>query len=103
LIRPEVVDPKSIAQHLRALRDENLTNLDDVISESVAVSGLSAKVSAKAGERGSRSMAQFLTHYYTEHLRFRFGEAEKRGLQHFAHLCVRYSVLSKRDRALILV
>ena len=36
LIRPEVVDAKSIAQHLRALRDENLTHLDDLISESVA-------------------------------------------------------------------
>src|SRR5213075_3491391 len=33
LIRPEVADAKSVAQQLRALRDENLTNLDDLIGE----------------------------------------------------------------------
>ena len=37
LIRPEVVDAKSVAQRLRALRDENVTNLEDLISDSVAV------------------------------------------------------------------
>ena len=93
LIRPEVVDAKSVAQRLRALRDENLTNLDDLVSDSVA-GGV---------EQDSRSMTEFLTQYYSEHLRFSFGEAEKQGLEHFAHLCVRHCVLPRRDRTFTLV
>lgn len=93
LIRPEVVDAKSVAQHLCALRDENLTNLDDLISESVA-GGV---------DPGYRSMTEFLTHYYREHLRFSFAEAEKQGLQRFAHLCVRHGVLSRRGCTFTLV
>jgi chorismate dehydratase len=93
LIRPEVVDAKSVAQHLRALRDENLTDLDDLISEAVA-GGV---------EPDSRSTTEFLTQYYSEHLRFSFGEAEKEGLDHFARLCVRHGVLPGRDRTFTLV
>jgi chorismate dehydratase len=93
LIRPEVVDAKSVAQRLRALRDENVTNLDDLVSDSIA-GGV---------ERDSRSMAEFLMQYYGEHLRFSFGEAEKQGLEHFAHLCVRHGVLPSRDRTFTLV
>ena len=105
LIRPEVVDAKSVAQHLRALRDENLTNLDDLISESVAGGGMSAVALAKADDAGRRMKfdREFLAHYYREHLRFSFGEAEKQGLQRFAHLCVRHGVLSRRDRTFTLV
>ena len=36
LIRPEVRDFKSVANRLRALRDENLANLDQLIAEVVA-------------------------------------------------------------------
>jgi predicted solute-binding protein/REP element-mobilizing transposase RayT len=90
LIRPEVVDAKSVAQRLRALRDENLTNLDDLVSDSFA----------GGGERDSRSMTEFLTQYYSEYLRFSFGETEKQGLEHFAHLCVRHGLLPRRDRTL---
>jgi len=32
LVRPEVVDPKSIADRLRALRNKNLTNIDNLIA-----------------------------------------------------------------------
>src|SRR5207244_1565007 len=35
LIRPEVADPKQIANRLRALRNENLDNLDHLIPELV--------------------------------------------------------------------
>ena len=42
-------------------------------------------------------MTEFLMQYYGEHLRFSFGEAEKQGLEHFAHLCVRHGVLPSRD------
>lgn len=93
LIRPEVVDAKSVAQRLRALRDENVTNLEDLISDSVAC----------GVEQDSRSMTEFLMQYYGEHLRFSFGEAEKQGLEHFAHLCVRHGVLPSRDRTFTLV
>jgi chorismate dehydratase len=93
LIRPEVVDAKSVAKRLRDLRDENLSNLDALITEFVA----------RSVDPGSRSMTEFLGHYYREHLRFSFGEAEKQGLQHFAHLCVRHGVLSSRDRTFTLV
>jgi hypothetical protein len=36
LIRPEVGDAKSIAQRLRGLRDENLTDIQAVVSDAVA-------------------------------------------------------------------
>src|SRR5262245_61242764 len=36
LIRPEVADPKRIADRLRSLRDENLANLDNLIPEAIA-------------------------------------------------------------------
>jgi chorismate dehydratase len=95
LIRPEVADAKSVAERLRALRDENLTNLDDLIGEAVV----------KLDDPGGNVEVdrQFLTGYYRKHLRFSFGEPEKQGLEHFAHLCVRHGVLPKRDRTFTLV
>ena len=105
LIRPEVVDAKSVAQRLRALRDENVTNLDNLVSDSVAGGGESIVALAKADEPGQRQDVDpaFLTGYYSEHLRFSFGEAEKQGLEQFAHLCVRHGVLPSRDRTFTLV
>jgi len=93
LIRPEVVDAKSVARRLRALRDENLTNLDHIVSDAVA-GGV---------EQDSRSMAEFVTQYFSKHLRFSLGGTEKQGLEHFAHLCVRRGVLPRHDRTLTLV
>src|SRR5207249_6772347 len=83
LIRPEVADAKSVAQRLRALRDENLTNLDDLIEEAVAGVGLSAVASAKTDEPGPRKELnrEFLLRYFRKHLRFSFGNKEKQGLQ----------------------
>jgi len=85
LVRPEVVGPKSIAGRLRRLRDSNLANIDSLIA------------GEKEFDRG------FCARYYREHLRFSFGEAEKQGLEHFAHLCVRHCVLPRRDRTFTLV
>jgi predicted solute-binding protein len=79
LIRPEVVDPKSIANRLRALRDENLAHLDRLI----------------ATEKGFES--GFLARYYREHLRFSLGGREKEGLRAFANLCGRHDLLPKRE------
>ena len=81
LVRPEVVDPKSIADRLRALRDQNLTNIDNLIANE------------KEFDRG------FCDRYYREHLRFNFGEREKKGLRAFHQLCQKHELLAKREIA----
>jgi chorismate dehydratase len=85
LIRPEVGDPKTIANRLRVLRDENLTDLDELIAEVVA----------GVGDPGAREKfdPEFYSRYYHEHLRFSFGKKEKKGLQTFAQLCVKRGLL----------
>jgi predicted solute-binding protein len=91
LVRPEVTGPEQIANRLRALRDENLAHLDRLIEDAVA--GGDDPDQRKAVNR------EFLSRYYREHLRFRFGEKEKEGLRVFADLCERRSLLPKRDLA----
>jgi chorismate dehydratase len=88
LIRPEIADAKSIAHRLRELRDKNLASLDDVIAEVAGVADLDDR----------KLTQEFLTRYYRSHLRFSFGENEKRGLQYFAKLCARDGGLSGRHR-----
>lgn len=85
LVRPEVVDPKPIANHLRALRDENLTGIDELIAEE------------KEFDR------KFCRRYYRENLRFGFGEEEKKGLRTFGKLCVKQGLLSARELVFDLV
>ena len=46
-----------------------------------------------------RPFREFLSRYYTEHLRFGFVEKEKEGLRIFANLCIKHGLLSKRDLA----
>jgi chorismate dehydratase len=101
LIRPEVADPKLIANRLRVLRDENLENLDHVIAEVIAGVGLSRRSSkAKADDPGHPEITrQFLSAYYHEHLRFSFEKAEKEGLRTFAQLCAKRGLVEKRDLA----
>jgi chorismate dehydratase len=91
LIRPEVADPKQIANLLRALRDTNLANLDNLVAEVVA--GVADPGQRKGVDR------EFLLRYYTEHLRFSFVENEKEGLRIFANLCTKHGLLPKRDLA----
>ena len=79
LIRPEVVDPKEIADHLRRLRNENLGDIDNLI----------------AAEK--QFDPQFCSHYYRNNLRFGLGEKEKEGLRTFAQLCAKNGLLPKRD------
>ncbi len=81
LIRPEVVDPKAIADCLRALRDENLANIDKLIAEEKDFD------------------PAFCARYYREHLRFNFGEKEKEGLRTFQGLCEKHGLLPKRKIA----
>jgi predicted solute-binding protein len=95
LVRPEVADPKQIANHLRALRDENLASLDELIGGTVA----------EFADRGQwkELNQEFLSRYYRNHLRFSFGEKEKQGLRAFANLCANHGLLPKRDLTLNLV
>jgi chorismate dehydratase len=94
LIRPEVADAKQIANRLRALRDENLVNLNKIIGEVVA---------GGADSGDPKLNQQFLFRYYRENLRFSFGEKEKEGLRIFANLCAKHSLLPKRNLALRVV
>ena len=89
LIRPEVLDAKSIAQRLRGLRDENLADIEVIVSD--------------AADNKQKITAEFLVRYYNEHLRFGFGTPEKQGLQTFADLCAKHGVLPKRAREFSLV
>ncbi len=75
LIRPEVANSKVIAEQLRALRDRNVENLDEVI---------------RAQENFA---ADFCSFYFRECLRFAFGEPEKAGLLRFRALCEKHGLL----------
>lgn len=77
LIRPRVAEAKTIANHLRQLRDNNIANLDKLIADQTAFE------------------AEFCRRYYREHLQFDFADAEKKGLQLFANLCAKHGLLEK--------
>jgi chorismate dehydratase len=85
LVRPEVVDPKPIADQLRALRDKNLANLNQLVSSE------------------SEFDRAFCDRYFHEHLRFNFGEREKQGLRKFSELCQKHELLPKREIAFSVV
>jgi chorismate dehydratase len=93
LIRPEVLDTKSIAQRLRELRDENLADIAAIVSDAMA----------DAAHNKQTITQEFLDRYYHEYLRFGFGAREKQGLQTFADLCAKHGVLPKRGRDFSLV
>ncbi len=69
LIRPEVRDSESLAEHLRKLRDENLADIERIVAEE------------KEFEH------DFCRRYYRENLRFNFGKEEKQGLTEFHKRC----------------
>ncbi len=81
LIRPGVVDAGTIAKSLRALRDENLAKIDNLIAEEKEFDH------------------EFCALYYAEHLRFNFGEREKEGLREFQRLCQRHGLLPKEAQS----
>ncbi|MEY2545050.1 MAG: chorismate dehydratase [Verrucomicrobiota bacterium] len=84
LVRPEVTDV-TIADELRAIRDENLRKIDNVISEQ------------------SQFDPEFCRRYFRENLRFTFGEREKAGLQKFAEACADLNLIAMHPPALELV
>jgi predicted solute-binding protein len=85
LIRPEVANSKSIAGQLRALRNDNLRDIENIIASQ------------------QEFPAEFCRRYYAEHLRFSFGSEEQRGLRAFAELCQKHGLLPKADLVLDLV
>jgi predicted solute-binding protein len=85
LVRPEVADPKPIADRLRAMHDENLAKLDKLIAQQKEFD------------------PKFCDRYYRRHLRFNFGEREKEGLRAFHKLCQEHELLPKRDVAFTVV
>lgn len=85
LVRPEVKNPEAIADRLRALRDKNLSQLDQLIATE------------------KKFDHEFCDRYYREYLRFGFGEEEKRGLRRFVELCQRHELLPKRELVLDMV
>lgn len=93
LIRPEIADAKSIAQRLRGLRDENLSDLTGVVADALA----------DVADHKQEITQEFLDRYYKEHLLFGFGTREKQGLQTFANLCAKHGVLPKGAREFSLV
>jgi chorismate dehydratase len=102
LVRPEVADPRQIANRLRNLRDANLANLDDLIADAIArvdSSRRSPKADADDPGQWEGVDREFLSRYYSEHLRFRYGEKEKEGLRTFASLCMKRGLLPTRDLA----
>lgn len=79
LVRPEVPDPKLIGDRLRALRDENLAKIDNVIADEKEFD------------------PDFCERYYRENLRFNLGEKGKEGLRRFQRLCEKGGLLPTRD------
>jgi len=84
LIRPEIPDANSIAQRLRELRDENLADIEVIVSD--------------AADNKQKLTAEFLIRYYNEDLRFGFGPREKKGLETFAGICAKHGVAATPAR-----
>jgi chorismate dehydratase len=85
LIRPEFGDAKSISDRLRALRDDNVAKIDNLIAEEKEFD------------------PAFCRRYFTEHLRFTFRKEEKEGLRRFQRLCAKHELLPEREVSLELV
>ena len=85
LVRPEVADASSIANKLRALCDANLRNIDILTAQQTDFP------------------REFCHRYWSENIRFSFGEKGKAGLRTFADLCARHGLLPNREPVLRLV
>jgi chorismate dehydratase len=79
LVRPEVIDAELIANRLRALRDENLTDIDTLIADEKDFDH------------------DFCSHYYRENLRFGLGKREREGLRIFQKLCEEHDLIQRRE------
>ena len=85
LIRPEVAEARTVANKLRAIRDRNMANIDELMAAETDFD------------------PNFCKRYYRDHLRFNFGEKEKEGLRAFQRLCEKHGLLPKREIELSVV
>ncbi len=85
LIRPEVEQASDLADRLRAQRDQNLAQLDQLIAQEKEFS------------------PEFCAHYFRECLRFGFAAREKEGLLKFRFLCEKHGLLPANRAPLRLV
>ncbi len=85
LIRPGVRAADSIAARLRAQRDENLRQLDELIARQTTYS------------------PDFCAHYFRECLKYDFGDREKKGLLRFRSLCQKHGILPTTEMPLKLL
>jgi chorismate dehydratase len=77
LMRPELDNAKQIAEHLRALRDDNVTKIEHLIAEQDGFD------------------REFCRRYFRDNVRFTFGEREKQGFQAFAEACANLRLIGK--------
>jgi chorismate dehydratase len=85
LIRPGTPNPREIADQLRALCRANISAFDDIIAAH------------------PEFPPEFSHRYFREHLRFTFGDREKRGLLHFRALCQKHGLLPPNATPLRLI
>ena len=85
LARPELENGTVVANELRELRDQNLKDLDTLISEETP---------------GNTTFGNF---YFRECLRFHFGAKEKEALRRFHGLCAERSLINKSSLELNLI
>jgi len=82
LVRPEVDQAGHLGEQLRSVRDSNLANLARLVDQQPKVD------------------REFCRRYYTEHLRFNFGDPEKQGLREFARACRNLGLISSQEVSL---
>ena len=85
LVRHEVSHIEALGRELRALRDQNVRSIEQIIAQEQSFD------------------PEFCRRYYRDNLRFRFGEREKQGLQEFANACAKLNLIPKRELDLQLV
>ncbi|MBA2585206.1 MAG: menaquinone biosynthesis protein [Chthoniobacterales bacterium] len=85
LIRPEVENKTEIADQLRRLRDQNMRKLREL------------------AEAQTQVAPDFCFEYLSRHLRYGFGEPERRGLAMFRSLCEKHGLLGAAESHLHLI
>jgi len=83
---------KSIAERLRGLRDENLADIQVIVSGAVE----------DAANNKQEMTQKFLIRYYNEHLQFGFGTREKQGCR-LLHIFARTRSAAKASARVSLV
>lgn len=78
LVRPETEKAGTLGDQLRQLRDRNLQSLAEVAADQKDFD------------------PDFCRRYYSDNLRFTFGERERQGLQEFADACAKLGLIQKR-------